>query len=126
MRKNRIVLSLAGAGLVVASAIGTAGSAAATTATPDQASPSCNYTNSEPTLSRGSSGTAVKQLQCELNLSLSPSSHTPLNIDGSFGPATQTAVYQFQSCAGLSVDGIVGPNTWGSLDYWYQSPNYVC
>ncbi|MBV6701959.1 peptidoglycan-binding protein [Kitasatospora aureofaciens] len=126
MRKNRIVLSLAGAGLVLATAIGTAGSAAATTATPDQASSACNYTNSEPTLSRGSSGAAVSQLQCELNLSLDPGTHTPLNIDGSFGPATQTAVRQFQACAGLAVDGIVGPNTWGSLDYWYQSPNYVC
>jgi Putative peptidoglycan binding domain len=36
-------------------------------------------------------------------------------VDGGFGPSTQTAVEQFQSVRGLTVDGIVGPTTWAAL-----------
>jgi len=35
--------------------------------------------------------------------------------DGVFGSSTTTAVRAFQSSKGLSVDGIVGPATWGAL-----------
>ncbi|MGW2255171.1 peptidoglycan-binding domain-containing protein [Kitasatospora sp. NPDC001660] len=126
MRKNRIVLGLAGAGLVLATAIGTAGSAAATTASPDQASSVCNYTNSEPFLSRGDTGTAVKQLQCELNYSLNPNLFTPLVVDGIFGQATSDAVYNFQGCVGITQDRLVGSQTWSKLDYWTVNPSYAC
>ena len=39
-----------------------------------------------------------------------------LGVDGDFGPATFTAVENYQSSHGLSVDGIVGPDTKASLD----------
>jgi peptidoglycan hydrolase-like protein with peptidoglycan-binding domain len=38
-----------------------------------------------------------------------------LAIDGTFGPATLAAAQAFQSSAGLSADGIVGPNTKSTL-----------
>jgi peptidoglycan hydrolase-like protein with peptidoglycan-binding domain len=36
-------------------------------------------------------------------------------VDGVFGSLTKTAVEAFQSSSGLSVDGIVGPQTWSAL-----------
>ncbi len=37
---------------------------------------------------------------------------TPITVDGIFGPQTQGAVRNIQSFFGLSVDGVVGPNTY--------------
>jgi hypothetical protein len=39
----------------------------------------------------------------------------PLVIDGEFGPATESDVLGFQHAAGITVDGIVGPQTWPVL-----------
>ena len=36
-------------------------------------------------------------------------------LDGIFGAATQDAVRRYQSSVGLAVDGIIGCNTWRSL-----------
>lgn len=64
------------------------------------------------TISEGASGQFVKWLQYLLvRRTLSDNSQ----IDGAFGPTTKTAVEQFQSEAGLTVDGIVGPATWAAL-----------
>ncbi|MGD7788424.1 phage tail tip lysozyme [Propionibacteriaceae bacterium Y1700] len=58
----------------------------------------------------GDKGDAVRALQSELR----GAGHS-VEIDGSFGPATLTAVKAYQKAAGLVVDGVVGPITWGSL-----------
>ena len=63
------------------------------------------------TISYGSSGSDVKKLQESLN-----NHGYNLVVDGQFGSKTQAAVRDYQSKNGLAVDGIVGANTWGSLN----------
>ncbi len=63
------------------------------------------------TISYGSSGDDVKKLQQVLN-----SYGYSLSVDGQFGSKTQAAVKDYQQKNGLSVDGIVGAKTWGSLN----------
>jgi murein L,D-transpeptidase YcbB/YkuD len=74
----------------------------------------CNFTSDTPTLYEWSPYTAaVEEAQCLLNY-WGVSDH--VTVDGSFGPATLTAVKQFQSTfCSLTVDGIVGPATWRAL-----------
>ncbi|CAM3109126.1 peptidoglycan-binding domain-containing protein [Stackebrandtia soli] len=62
------------------------------------------------TVSQGSNGSAVKAVQTQLN-HLGAS----LAVDGDFGSLTTTAVRNFQRQAGLTVDGVVGPQTWRAL-----------
>src|SRR5579885_3058111 len=62
------------------------------------------------TTSSGSTGSAVKALQRQLN-----AHGASLTVDGDFGPATQAAVKSFQSSHGLTTDGIAGPQTWNAL-----------
>ncbi|WNF30343.1 peptidoglycan-binding protein [Streptomyces sp. C11-1] len=64
-----------------------------------------------PLLSQGSSGDAVKRLQRALTAALG----TTVDADGSFGPATETAVRGYQNSRKLGVDGKVGPETWKAL-----------
>jgi len=73
-----------------------------------------------PTLRSSSSGAAVRALQTELNAK----ARISLAVDGQFGPATDTAVRNFQSGHGLTVDGIVGQNTWRMLLWHYDYPNF--
>ncbi len=61
-------------------------------------------------------------LQCLLNNSLD---HVTMSQDGSFGPATKSAVKRFQYCDYLTQDGIVGPQTWGELTWWANSEYWV-
>lgn len=62
------------------------------------------------TLRVGDRGSAVVTLQKNLNLV-----GYSLTADGIFGSGTETAVKNFQSAHGLSVDGIVGPSTSSKL-----------
>lgn len=64
-------------------------------------------------LRRGSSGSAVKALQKRLNKNYP--AYSRLVEDGLFGPATEAVVREFQRRAGLTVDGIVGPQTRAAL-----------
>lgn len=64
------------------------------------------------TLSSGSRGEDVKQLQTALN-NKGYDAGTP---DGIFGKKTRQALIQFQKDSGLTADGIAGPKTLSALD----------
>ncbi|MBZ9749930.1 peptidoglycan-binding protein [Deinococcus sp. HMF7604] len=64
------------------------------------------------TVRQGDNNNAVRALQDQLRSGYGYSSVT---VDGAFGPGTNTAVRDFQSKRGLTVDGIVGLNTWQEL-----------
>lgn len=68
------------------------------------------------TLKLGSIGDAVKKLQQLLNIT----------VDGNFGPKTDKAVRDFQAENKLTVDGIVGNNTWSALGVTEIITNYKC
>ncbi len=59
---------------------------------------------------QGSTGEAVRAAQTQLNRYGSG-----LAVDGQFGTATDRAVRTFQGAHGLTVDGVVGPQTWQTL-----------
>lgn len=64
----------------------------------------------KPTLHRGDRSAAVLDLQTRLALH-----GLAIACDGIFGPATERAVKAFQKRAGLTIDGVAGPNTWAAL-----------
>jgi hypothetical protein len=53
-------------------------------------------------LRKGSKGESVRTLQEFLKIT----------VDGNFGPKTESAVKAYQKKTGLTVDGVVGKNTW--------------
>jgi hypothetical protein len=63
-----------------------------------------------PILSFGTSGLSVKVLQRLLKVN-----GYPIRVDGNFGALTETAVKAFQSKRNLTVDGVVGLQTWQEL-----------
>lgn len=66
----------------------------------------------EPTLQKGATGEAVRELQ----IALEEIGNNPGPIDGVFGAQTEAAVKAFQQARGITVDGIVGPITWRNID----------
>ena len=70
--------------------------------------------SSVPTLERGDTGARVKILQEGLK-AVFPDYAGKLTVDGSFGPATESAVKEFQRRSRLAVDGKVGRGTRAAL-----------
>jgi peptidoglycan hydrolase-like protein with peptidoglycan-binding domain len=68
--------------------------------------------NSGPTLSIGTTGHDVRRIQ---RIFVMTKALPPSDITGSFDATTEQAVKDFQEGAGLTVDGIVGPQTWQAL-----------
>jgi hypothetical protein len=66
-----------------------------------------------PVLKKGAEGAEVKALQSLLIANKCPCGSA--GADGDFGPATDTAVRNYQKLKRLTQDGIVGAATWGSL-----------
>lgn len=62
------------------------------------------------TTQQGSTGSAVTALQRQLK-----AHGQNITVDGDFGPATATAVRNFQSSKKIGADGVAGPQTWNSL-----------
>ena len=57
-------------------------------------------------LKRGSTGEAVKALQKAIG---------KLTVDGSYGPATESRVKEYQKSKGLTVTGITDAKVWNAL-----------
>ena len=73
-------------------------------------------------LRTGSTGSAVEQLQFWLNTLAQYTSSIPsVTVDGVFGSGTAAAVRAFQRKYGLTVDGVVGRDTWTGLYDQFRS-----
>jgi peptidoglycan hydrolase-like protein with peptidoglycan-binding domain len=69
-----------------------------------------------PVLSKGSTGTAVRDLQEILTRGAYGLWEViPQGIDGDFGSNTEASVRAFQTWARLEPDGIVGQRTWNAV-----------
>jgi peptidoglycan hydrolase-like protein with peptidoglycan-binding domain len=67
---------------------------------------------SHPVLTAGSTGLPVRRLQSRM----SAVGFDTGGVDGRFGAKTETAVRKLQQNFNLSVDGVVGPQTWQVVD----------
>ena len=67
----------------------------------------------KPTIRQGSSGDAVKYLRGVLR----NTSGATCPCNGSFGSTTKVSVKLFQQFWGLTVDGVVGGQTWPVIDW---------
>lgn len=63
-----------------------------------------------PNLKKGSYGKSVRALQVLL-----VGYGYDITVDGSYGPATESAVKKYQSAQAIAADGKVGPQTWAKL-----------
>lgn len=121
MTSARRSTALAGVGgLVLAlTAAGAPAAAAPTTTSVTAAFPTAGppvlHVARVPLLRLGSRGEAVAAWQRALNRWLRAESRPRLATDGMFGPRTDAATRAFQRAAGITVDGIVGPQTRDAL-----------
>ena len=63
-----------------------------------------------PNLKRGSKGKSVNALQ----MLLRGNGHD-IDVDGSYGPATEAAVLKYQRTQAIAADGMCGVQTWSNL-----------
>ena len=80
---------------------------------PARTSPLSPYLN--VVLRRGSTGPAVKALQKAIG---------KLTVDGSFGPATEARVKEYQKAKGLTVNGVVDSKVWAAADGRGHGPGH--
>jgi peptidoglycan hydrolase-like protein with peptidoglycan-binding domain len=66
----------------------------------------------EPVLRQGSTGLPVRRAQSRLTAA----GFDTGGVDGIFGSRTEPGVRALQQATGLTVDGIVGPQTWHQID----------
>jgi N-acetylmuramoyl-L-alanine amidase len=66
-----------------------------------------------PVIRQGARGDMVTEAQRLLNRA--PTALPRLVEDGIFGPRTDARTREFQTAQGITVDGIIGPVTWGRL-----------
>lgn len=86
--------------------------------TPPPVTPPADWIAQMPTLRQGNTGPAVRTAQGLLLARYYQLGHTgPLGdgLDGAFGPLTDAAVREAQGAAHITVDGIIGPQTWPVL-----------
>jgi len=67
---------------------------------------------SEPVLKMGSTGLPVRRAQKRMSLV----GYDMGGVDGRYGTGTEAAVKKLQQQRGLTVDGVVGPQTWSIID----------
>ena len=72
-------------------------------------------TTTHSTLTPGSNNSDVNQVKY-LQQQLNSFYHSSISVDGNFGDITQEYVKKFQIDCCLTVDGIVGTQTWSYLD----------
>ena len=76
-------------------------------------------TTGRPTLRRGMTGSAVRDLQTRL----AANGFYAGAVDGVFGARTEAAIMALQRARGLMVDGIVGALTWSALEGAGRAPS---
>lgn len=74
----------------------------------------------QPVLRKGSTGSQVKKLQGNLNHVGIRVNGKKLELDGSFGVLTRSAVKLFQKKEGLTQDGSYGPKTYKKMLKYYS------
>lgn len=81
----------------------------------------CGYHTGTQWAERGSQGSHVKEIQALINQTTvyGEPGGKKLDVDGIYGPATESAVtwFQWYYIGESASDGIVGPQTWEELRY---------